>query len=47
LSLALGAAVVSLLFSVVSYKAGISGTASLTKAVEPAGVRSVTTRPPA
>lgn len=37
LSVAAGAVVLSVLTSVASYKAGISGTASLTDAVEPAG----------
>lgn len=37
LSVAALAAVISVLSSVVSYKAGNSGTASLTDAVEPAG----------
>lgn len=37
LGLGLGAAVLSVLTSVVSYKVGNSGTASLTSAVEPAG----------
>ena len=39
LSVAAGATVLSVLSSVVSYKAGTSGTASLTTAVEPAAGR--------